>query len=171
MLWCTLNSAYDPNPEPQTSCHHIELVNALLLRKIQAGVQGSGDSYEVKQTRQQVRRASRAVHVLWQASKSASSSMAYACTCVLARRSHALEEHYQSIIIPSHDYMLSLRQVMDGRDALARSLYEKMFSQLVATINKSFGQSNPEVSLLARLFARTPSALQPGSVLLSLLIM
>lgn len=35
-------------------CQHQQLVSALMLRKIQAGVQGSGDSYEVKQTRQQV---------------------------------------------------------------------------------------------------------------------
>ena len=70
-------------------------------------------------------------------------------------------------LIPSHAYMLSLRQVMDGRDALARSLYEKMFSQLVATINKSFGQPNPEVSLLAC----PPSALHPGSVLLAMHIL
>ena len=36
------------------SCPHLELVNALMLRRIQAGELGSGDSYEVKQTRQQV---------------------------------------------------------------------------------------------------------------------
>ena len=66
---------------------------------------GSGDSYEVNQSRQQVMNAKKKMFFN-----------------KLKHRSFICQK--------------TRTQVMDSRDALARSLYEKMFQHLVATINR-----------------------------------